>query len=271
MSVSRVLFVILLAGAASLNWAGTASEIEQLGAKVAALEQKLEEQQAAYQKMLEEQFAALSKQLDAKFTALEKKLAETGRNDAEREQRANAVLAQVNRAVNDGNFDEAKTKMGELQKSYAGTQAARRAGKLRAELSVIGKETPASLGIEKWYQGEGDVDPANGQTTLLVFWEVWCSHCKREVPKLQELYTKYKDDGLQVLGLTKITRSATEEKVRAFLIEQNVGYPMAKENGDASSYFNVSGIPAAAVVKDGKVVWRGHPARLSEEMLQGWM
>jgi hypothetical protein len=29
--------------------------------------------------------------------------------------------------------------------------------------------------------------------------------------------------------------------------------------------FNVSGIPAAAIVKDGKIVWRGHPARLKPE------
>ena len=37
-----------------------------------------------------------------------------------------------------------------------------------------------------------------------------------------------------------------------------------------SQHFNVSGIPAAAVVKDGKIVWRGHPARLTDEMIQGW-
>jgi hypothetical protein len=38
-----------------------------------------------------------------------------------------------------------------------------------------------------------------------------------------------------------------------------------------ASHFGVSGIPAAAVVKGGKVVWRGHPARLSEQMLKDWL
>ena len=42
-------------------------------------------------------------------------------------------------------------------------------------------------------------------------------------------------------------------------------------DGSLSQYFNVGGIPAAAVVKDGKVVWRGHPARLSEQMLKDWI
>ena len=45
----------------------------------------------------------------------------------------------------------------------------------------------------------------------------------------------------------------------------------AKENGDLSKHFNVSGIPAAAVVKGGKIVWRGHPGRLSDDMINGWL
>jgi hypothetical protein len=38
-----------------------------------------------------------------------------------------------------------------------------------------------------------------------------------------------------------------------------------------STYFGVRGIPAAAVVKDGQIVWRGHPARITEDMLKGWL
>jgi hypothetical protein len=29
----------------------------------------------------------------------------------------------------------------------------------------------------------------------------------------------------------------------------------------------VTGIPAAAVVKGGKVIWRGHPAQLTDDVL----
>ena len=91
------------------------------------------------------------------------------------------------------------------------------------------------------------------------------------MPKLEQIYSDLKSDGLQLLGLTKINRSATEEGVISFVEENNVSYPMAKENGSTSTYFNVSGVPAAAVVKNGKIIWRGHPARLSETMLKGWL
>ena len=90
------------------------------------------------------------------------------------------------------------------------------------------------------------------------------------MPKLEETYEKYKGK-LQVVGLTKVTKSSTDEKVQQFLSEQKVTYPIAKETGEMSDYFAVSGIPAAAVIKDGKVVWRGHPARLTDDMINAWL
>ena len=112
---------------------------------------------------------------------------------------------------------------------------------------------------------------ASDKTILLVFWEVWCPHCKREVPKIEEIYNNYKGKGLQVVGLTKINRSATEDSVQAFITEKKLSYPMAKEDGGLSTHFGVSGVPAAAVVKGGKVVWRGHPVRLTTEMIEAWL
>ena len=87
---------------------------------------------------------------------------------------------------------------------------------------------------------------------------------------MQATWDKYKGK-IQMVGLTKITRSATEEKVTEFIAENKVTYPTAKENGDLSKHFNVSGIPAAAVVKGGKIIWRGHPGRLSDDMIDGWL
>ena len=139
------------------------------------------------------------------------------------------------------------------------------------ELGVIGKDAPSDWGIEKWFQGESDIDLASDDTTLVVFWESWCPHCRREVPKMQQMYETYKPKGLQLVGLTKITKSSTEEIVESFITENKVSYPKAKENGQMSTYFGVRGIPAAAVVKDGKVVWRGHPANITEDMLKGWL
>jgi thiol-disulfide isomerase/thioredoxin len=193
-----------------------------------------------------------------------------GSGDPAKEEAARNLYTQIQEMVGKGDIDGAKTKMTELSTNYGDTTTAKRAQSLNAELSVVGKPAPPELTVEKWFQGQGDVNIAKG-ATLVVFWESWCPHCKREVPKLEETYEKYKGKGFQIVGLTKVTKSSTEEKVQEFITEQKVTYPMAKETGTMSDYFAVSGIPAAAVIKDGKVVWRGHPGRLTDEMINGWL
>jgi hypothetical protein len=48
-----------------------------------------------------------------------------------------------------------------------------------------------------------------------------------------------------------------------------VSYPIAKEDGSASAYFDVAGIPAVALIKDGRLLWFGHPSRISDELISG--
>ena len=237
-----------------------------------ALSQEGDAQQLeARVKALENRIATLEKTLAQRLTAIERKIAQGGAAGPRVDPQAEAAYAEVSKLMAAGDYEQAKTKMAAFMKDYGDTSTAKKARRTYQELSVIGNTAPAEWKIEKWYQGEGEIDFGSGKTTLLVFWEEWCPHCKREVPKMQALYSGLKDDGLQVVGLTKITRSSTEEKVTSFIAEKEIAYPVAKETGELSQYFNVSGIPAAAVLKDGKVVWRGHPAQLNEAKLKGWL
>jgi thiol-disulfide isomerase/thioredoxin len=212
--------------------------------------------------------------LTQRVEALEKKMQSggqpTGGNPALETEAANALTA-INQMLSAGRVDDAKAQLAVFFQKYGQTKTSGRARSLQNELAVVGKTTPASWGIEKWFQGKSEVNLDAGKTTLLVFWETWCPHCKREVPKLEEVYDRFKGQGLQVVGLTRVTKGATEDTVKTFLAENKVAYPVAKEDGSVSTYFSVSGIPAAAVVKGGKVVWRGHPASLTDDMLKSWL
>jgi len=245
MTASRSLVLTLaLAGCA------TADQHQQLEARVAQMEQKVE---------------ALEKAPKAAGGA-------AAAADPAAEAAAKKLYESISEKVSKGEMEAAKKEMTELTTKYGSTTMAKRARKMAAELEVVGKAVPSdwAKNIEKYYQGEGDINLSTG-TTLVVFWEVWCPHCRREVPELKETFSKLNGKGLNVVGLTKITRSATEEKVVEFIKEEGVNYPTAKEDGKLSKEFNVSGIPAAAVVKDGKIIWRGHPARLNDELLTGWL
>ena len=229
------------------------------------------------------------KELNEKVETMEKKLAELEKApasakpvaagaagaaapaDTEAETAAQALLKDMQTAMGSNDITTAKAKYDEIAKKYSSTRTFRRASKIGKELEVFGKAAPASLTVDEWFIGDSSAVNLSKGVSLLVFWEVWCPHCKREVPNIQKTFDTYSPKGLQVVGLTKLTRGKSKEEAMAFLKEKNVSYPIAKEDGKLSSHFNVSGIPAAAVVKDGTIVWRGHPARLTDKMLTDWL
>jgi peroxiredoxin len=178
------------------------------------------------------------------------------------EEAANAVMKEATEAIKLSDFATAKTKLSALKAEYPSTKAGKAADQMYREVSLVG-EPAAPLEVEKWMQGSATY--ADAPVTLLVFWEAWCPHCKREMPELAKREDDLKKKGVQIVGITKITKSATEESAAAFLTENDIKFPNAKEkDASMSTGFNVSGIPAAALVKGGMVIWRGHPGRLDD-------
>ncbi len=142
---------------------------------------------------------------------------------------------------------------------------------LNREMAVVGQPVPQDWAIEKWFQGQSKVNLDDKGTKLLVFWEAWCPHCKNEMPRMQAIHDKLKSKGLQGIGVTRITKTATEDAVRGVVNEKGVDFAIAKESGALAQFFKVKGIPAAAVVRDGTIIWRGHPSRLTDNMLRSWL
>ncbi len=220
--------------------------------------------------MLEKKIDRINKMLKKRLTVVEQKLSSNGSNNSD-EKQASVDFMKISNLVKNGKIKIARKQLTEFLKKYSTTRIATNARRLDAELSIFGKDAPKKWGLTKWFQGENEITQSNKKTTLLIFWETWCPYCKRDVPKQNNTYTDFKNKGLQVLGVTKINRSASHEKVNSFIKENDIKFPIAKEDGSLSTYFKISGVPAAAVISKGKIVWRGHPSRLSDEMLNGWL
>lgn len=209
--------------------------------------------------------------LEAENVALRAELSACeGRPTPEQEAAATGLSDRARLAMEAGDAEGARALYRQLATEYPDTRSARASARTLAELEVLGTALSPSWQSEvlRWFQGEGAVDLSQG-VTVVVFFEEWCPHCKRELPQLQELQDR--TPGLQVLGLTRITKSSTPDSVSAFIAEFGLRFPIAQEDGDLTSLLAVTGIPAAAVVQDGVVVWRGHPARLTDEALAGWL
>lgn len=213
--------------------------------------------------------------LEQKVETLEKKVAElearpvaAGGVDPKLEAAAQEAYKAITVDMKANNLTAAASKAKSFKAKYAATTTFKRARKMLSELEVIGVAVPAewSGSIEEWYQGDGEIDLSTG-TTMVVFWEVWCPHCRNHMPELVKTYDTYKGKGMNVVALTRLSKGKTKEDVTKFMTDNSLNYPVGKEDGKLARTFGVGGIPAAAVVKDGKIVWRGHPSRLTDDAI----
>lgn len=92
-----------------------------------------------------------------------------------------------------------------------------------------------------------------GQVLLLDFWATWCGPCKMEIPHLIELQKQYRDQGLQVIGIT--LDENPDRDVPKYAAEVGMNYPNVRGNDKLKSEYGVVGIPTLVLYdRDGNKV-----------------
>jgi len=215
--------------------------------------------------------ACAPKQVDARLLTLEVQVAalqeraavlegDTGAQER-RDQDGAVVYEAAMDALEAMDMDRARQLFDQLDSEYAGTRAQQQAQRYRTELDLVG-QSAVGLDAEYWLQGYASITEG---TWVVVFFEQWCPHCRRELPSMNEQVDAYRAAGIEVVAATQLTKASTEDNTREFLTERGITLPVAKVGTAAWGEYRVRGIPAAVVVSDGTILWRGHPARLSPE------
>ena len=131
----------------------------------------------------------------------------------------------------------------------------------RTAKSMVGQTLP-KLSVQ-WLDKKPETE---GKPMIVEFWATWCPPCRSSIPHLNEIYAKYKDKGLQIVGITDEDRAKIKKFEKEVPIEYAVGLDA---NGKYAKPFGIQGIPHAVLVdKTGKVVWEGHPMSLKESQIE---
>jgi|SRR6267142_2473134 len=92
----------------------------------------------------------------------------------------------------------------------------------------------------------------HGKVVLVNFWATWCQPCRKEMPDLDALYQRFKDQGFVILGIS----DEDAGKVKQLLAERSVAYPILLDPGrKVNELFRIDGIPKSFLYdRNGKMV-----------------
>jgi thiol-disulfide isomerase/thioredoxin len=126
-------------------------------------------------------------------------------------------------------------------------------------------EIAPEIVVSRWIdQKPVKLSDLRGQVVLLDFWATWCGPCLAAFPYLKDWYTKYKDKGLVIIGLTRYYGTGEGQEMlppeefsflERFKKEQGLPYGIAvADGGENHLNYAVTGIPTAVLIdRQGKV------------------
>jgi peroxiredoxin len=105
-----------------------------------------------------------------------------------------------------------------------------------------------------------------GKVVLVNFWATWCPPCRKEMPDLDALYNRFKDNGFVVLAIS----DEEAAKVLPFISEHKISYPVLLDPGrKMNDIFIVEGIPKSFVYdRSGKLVAQSIDMRTRNQFLE---
>ena len=123
---------------------------------------------------------------------------------------------------------------------------------------------------KEWLVGQAPQAWAKDEVYVLECWASWCGPCVRAMPHVESLWQTLKDEGIHIIGVNVSDRLKNDQIV-AFLQKQPVPptYPIVVDRTNLlRQTLNFQGIPYACAVRNGVVVWTGHPGSLTAERLR---
>ena len=87
-----------------------------------------------------------------------------------------------------------------------------------------------------------------GRVVLLNFWATWCGPCKEEMPAMERLYQKFRQEGLVVLAVSNDSEGSARS-VGRFVKESGFTFPVGLDPGlRVASLYGVRVLPASLII-----------------------
>ena len=109
-----------------------------------------------------------------------------------------------------------------------------------------------------------------GKTVLVDFWATWCGPCRSSMPTVENLYQRFQQQGLEVIG---VNIEGPSKDVLGFIDDGGYSFLFLFDQGNFRSSvvqsYGVRAIPRSVLIdRRGNVVYFGHPVNLPEALVE---
>lgn len=96
-----------------------------------------------------------------------------------------------------------------------------------------------------------------GKVVLINIWATWCHPCRDEIPELIAIHSRYRDRGLELIGVS-VDTDGYDEAIRTFMADYKMTFPIWRDPDERiSTQFLAVGVPATFLIdKAGILRWR---------------
>lgn len=108
-----------------------------------------------------------------------------------------------------------------------------------------------------------------GKGVMLNFWATYCPPCKEEMPYMEKLYPKYKEQGVEILA---VSLDSTKLVIDKFLNEYKLTFPILHDkSGQVMDLYRIGPIPTTFFINASGEVVRKVEGPLTLEKLDEYL